>query len=166
MVGVLRETHYDDVREQHESDQLSLQQFSSDDDPTTIAVVSLPQDTRIDEFCDEWKPVLGMPENDLKRFWSYKSGFNSNSAVDNPAERAYEEARLDYHYKRHIQTTDEAQKAINGIVSRLRDGEDITLVCFEDASEPCHRHVLKEMVEARLSSDIEFEEKDRAGPTA
>lgn len=159
MVGVLRETHYHKIKSDHESDQQQLSAFSEDDSPTTIAVVSKPRDTEIDEMCDEWWPELGMPERHLERFWSYRAGFRTNSAVDNPTQRAYDEARLDYHYDRHIRTSDEAQKALSALVSRLSDGEDITLVCFEESTEPCHRYKLIEIVEARLSSQYQFREK-------
>ena len=128
----------------------------TDDCPTTIAVVSLPRDTGIEEICDEWKPELGMPQEHLRRFWSYKSGFTTNSAVDNPVERAYDEARLDYHYDRYIRTSDKAQNALREVVSRLNDGEDVTLVCFEESADACHRHKLKEIIEARLSSEYQF----------
>ena len=159
MVGVLRETNYHQIREDYESDQQQLSAFSDDDDPTTIAVVSRPRDTEIDVMCDEWMPALGMPEKHLERFWKYRSGFKTNSAVDNPTQRAYDEARLDHYYNRHIQTSDEAQKALSELVCRLNNGEDITLVCFEERPEPCHRHRLKEIVEARLSSQYKFREK-------
>jgi hypothetical protein len=102
-----------------------------------------------------------MPERHLKRYWSYRSGFKTNSAVNNPAERAFEEARLDYWYRRHIQTSEQAQKAIAELVSRLEDGEDLTLVCFEKPREPCHRFILMELIEARLSSNFDFSEKGK-----
>ena len=151
MVGVLRETDYHQIREDFESDQQQLSAFSDDDDPTTIAVVSRP--TRdIEKICDEWMPSLGMPEKYLKRYHQYLAGYRTNSAVDNPQQRAWVDAELEKEYFRHIRTSDEAQNAISAIVSRLNDGEDITLVCYEKPSEPCHRHLLIEMIEARLSS--------------
>ncbi len=159
MAGVLRETDYHKIREDFESDQQQLSAYSEDDSPTTIAVVSLPRDTNIEQICDEWMPALGMPERHLERFWSYKSGFRTNSAVDDPIQRAYDEARLDHWYERHIRTSDEAQAALSELVSRLENGEDITLVCFEERAEACHRTKLKKMIAARLSSEYQFREK-------
>jgi hypothetical protein len=155
MTGVLREESYEVVKEKAESEQCQLSSFV-DTGPTTIAVVRLPRDTQIEQYCDEWLPELGMPQKHLKRFWQYRSGFRTNSAVDNPTERAYREARLDYHYGRYIRTSDEAQKALNAIVGRLSDGEDITLVCFEKTADACHRHYLKEIIESRRDSVYDF----------
>lgn len=161
VTGTLRETHYDVVREEYESSQSRLSDYSEGRQATTIAVVRLPRDTNIDVYCDGWMPELGMPERHLKRFWEYRQGYRTNSAVADPTRRAYEDARLDYHYNRHLRTSDEAQKAIDELVSRLESGEDITLVCFEEPSEPCHRYVLKEVIESRLSSDYDFCEKEK-----
>lgn len=144
------------VRSEYESDQLQLSDFGDADCSTKIAVTTQPKD--LGTFCDEVRPELGMPEKHLKRYWNYRSGFRTNSAVDNPAERAYEEARLDHYYRRHVQASDEAQDALSELVSRLRDGEDITLVCFEKPHEPCHRHILIELIESRLSGKFDFSE--------
>jgi len=154
MTGSLKESHYEVVRSEYESEQLQLSDFGNSDGSTTIAVTTQPKDLGV--FCDEVREELGMPERHLKRYWQYRSGFQSNSAVDNPAERAFEEARLDHWYRRHIQTSDEAQAALAELVSRLNNGEDITLVCFEKPGEPCHRHILIELIEARLSSNYDF----------
>lgn len=159
MTGVLRETYYDKIKEDYQSEQSRLSAFYENDSPTTIAVVREPRDTGIEELCDEWWPELGMPKRHLERFWSYRSGFRTNSAVDNPTHRAYKEARLDYHYDRHVRTSDDAQKALSALVSRLENGEDVTLVCFEKPAEPCHRHKLVEIIRTRVSSQYQFREK-------
>lgn len=166
MTGSLDESHYEVVRAEHESDQQSLSDFcASDSSPTTIAVVSKPS-RDIDSYCDEWLPELGMPEKYLKRYHQYLAGYRTNSAVDNPQERAWIDAELEKEYMRYVRSSDEAQKAVSGIVSRLRDGEDITLVCFEEPSEPCHRHLLIELIEARLSSEFFGDEKRDSTLTA
>lgn len=159
MVGVLRETDYHTIKEQHDSDQQQLSAYSSDS-PTTIAVVSRPRDTGIETMCDEWWPELGMPERHLDRFWSYRAGFKTNSAVEDATARAYKEARLDHYYDQYIRKSDEAQNALSELVRRLTDGEDITLVCFEDGAQPCHRYRILEIVEARLSSEYELGAKE------
>lgn len=161
MTGTLRETHYDLVKEEYESSQSRLSDYSNKHSATTVAVVRLPRDTDIEVYCDEWLPALGMPEKHLKRFWAFRDGFSSNSAVANPTQRAYDEANLDYHYRRHLRSSDDAQAAIDSLVRRLNTGEDITLVCFEEPPEPCHRHVLREVIEARLSSEYDFCEKEK-----
>lgn len=158
MSGRLREIDYQSLKERRESDQQQLSSYT-EDEPTYIAVVSCPRDTGIEEYCDEWWPELGIPERHLQRFWSYRAGFSTNSAVDNPVQRAYDEARLDYHYGRHIRTSDDAQQALSELVSRLDTGEDITLVCFEERHEACHRHQLIDIIETRLESEYCFRQK-------
>ncbi len=162
MTGSLEESYYDEVKEQALSDQQLLSDYSSNPSATTIAVVSQPGDTGIDEYCDEHKPILGMPERHLNRYHKYKSSFQTNSAVSNPTDRAYNEARLDHYYRKHLQNSDEAQNAVAELVSRLNDGEDITLICFEKPSEKCHRHVLTELIESRLESNFTFSKKASA----
>jgi hypothetical protein len=166
MTGSLEESHYEVVRSEYESPQQQLSDFADADDSTTIAVTTQPKD--LGNFCDEVRRELGMPERHLKRYWAYRSGFKTNSAVDNPTERAYSEARMDYHYRRHIESSDEAQESLSELVRRLEDGEDLTLVCFENGSEPCHRNILIELIEARLSSKFDFspEEKEEEPLTA
>lgn len=160
MTGSLDESHIDVVQAEYESDQRSLSDFCEDEQqPTTIAVVSKPG--KLTEYCDEWVPHLGMPEQYLKRYRQYLAGYKTNSAVDDPYRRAWIDAELEKEYFRHVRTSEQAQKAISGIVSRLRDGEDITLVCFEKPSQPCHRHLLIEMIEARLSSDYFNENREK-----
>lgn len=159
MLGSIDETDFPSLAERVESEQSSLTDFSGDG-ATTVAVVRLPRDTGIDEICDEWRPELGVPAYHLRRYWSYRSGFRTNSAVDNPTERAYKEARLDYHYDSHIRASDEAQATIDELVRRLESGEDITLVCFEQSDTACHGHRLKEIIEARLWADYSFGERD------
>ncbi len=71
-------------------------------------------------------------------------------------------AGLEKEYLRHIRSSDEAQNALSELVCRLNDGEDVTLVCYEKPSEPCHRHLLIELIESRLSS--KFFNKNRDSP--
>lgn len=156
MSGELDTASYEMVRARAEDDQLSLNAFSDEDEPTTIAVVRLPRDTGIDEYCDEWTPELGVPERHLSRFWAYREGYETNSAVANPVERAFHDADVERYYSEYVRSSDDAQAALNEIVSRLESGEDITLVCFEGESEPCHRRKLAEFIEARVDSDLEL----------
>jgi hypothetical protein len=154
MSGELAETNYAEVRENAESAQSQLSSWSTDPDPTTIAVVRAPRDTNIEEYCDEWRKELGMPRWALERFWEYRAGYRTNTAVSNPTRRAYDDANLDLHYEKYITDSEQAQQSIDELVSRLNSGEDITLVCFEEPSEPCHRHRLKALIEARRDTDL------------
>lgn len=159
MTGSLRSSYYEAIREQQLSNQRSLSDFcQADSSPTTIAVVTRPGD--LTKYCDEWVAELGMPEKYLKRYRQYLSGYKTNSAVDDPHLRAWNDAQLEEEYLKHVRNSDEAQKALTELVCRLNDGEDITLVCFEKPSQPCHRHLLIDLIESRLSSKFFSENRD------
>lgn len=150
MSGRLKERDYYTVREGYESDQRSLDEWT-DSDETLIAVVRKPRDTGIDEMCDEWWAELGMPEWALKKFWELREGYRMNSAVDDPHEKAYEDANLSAIYYKHLHNSEGAQKRVNELADRLDAGENIVLVCFEQGDDSCHRHMLLDVVERRRS---------------
>lgn len=153
MVGELAEIDYHSLRQQHESDQSSLDDWTEFDE-TFVAVVSKPRDTGIDEICDEHWPELGMPEWALTRFWQTRAGYRTNSAVDNPHNKAYNDCDLDGIYYNYLHESREAQKRVSETVERLESGENITLVCFEGDGEHCHRHLLIDVVERRQSCEF------------
>ena len=151
MTGSLEESHYEVVKEQQSSDQLLLSSYTESESPTTIAITD-----EAATYCDEQMPALSLPNKHLARYHKYRAAFRTNSAIDNPEARAAAEARLDHWYQRHLQTSDEAQEALAELVSRLSDGEDITLVGSEKSPEAAQRANLKQVIEARLSSKFDF----------
>ena len=154
MTGSLEESHYEVVKEQQSSDQLLLSSYTESESPTTIAITA--ERSKATEYCDEQMPALALPDKHRARYHKYRAAFRTNSAIDNPEARAAAEARLDHWYQRHLQTSDEAQKALAELVSRLSDGEDITLVGSEKSPEAAQRANLKQVIEARLSSKFDF----------
>lgn len=141
MTGELTETHYGVVREKATSPQMSIVP-----EPTYIAVVREPRDTKIDDYCDEWMPSLGMPRPILEELWSTRKGYTNN--INNPHERAVKAINLPGRYRGYLET-DEPQEAIEEITDRLQDGENISLVCFEESGY-CHRHDLKSEILSRI----------------
>lgn len=150
MSGSVDEIDYATLKQRVGSAQSSLGDFS-DDTPTYIAVVSLPRGD-ISDIVDETAPELGMPERALKEFLATRSGYRSNSAIDDPHNQAYDDVGLSETYRDHL-TTDAAIDTIDDVVERVLDGEDITFVCYEEDGEKCHRHllvgVIQELVERR-----------------
>jgi len=159
MTGSLEESHYEVVKEQQSSDQLLLSSYTESESPTTIAITD-----EAAAYCDEQMSALSLPNKHLARYHKYRAAFRTNSAIDNPEARAAAEARLDHWYQRHLQTSDEAQKALAELVSRLSDGEDITLVGSEKSPEAAQRANLKQVIEARLSSKFDFTVEKREQP--
>lgn len=59
---------------------------------------------------------------------------------------AWEEVDFEARYREYLENDDAATAALDGLRERLRDGEDIALVCFEADDKRCHRHTLVEVL--------------------
>jgi len=155
MAGRLEEQDFSSLKEAYDPDQSSLSQFCGAGD-TTIAVVRKPNDTGIDAVCDEWLPELGMPEDALSDYWELRSAYEDNQYVSNheAANRAFEEANLTERFDDYVRGNADAQEALDEIVRRLSDGENITLVCFESDGKKCHRHILMQMIQKRREASL------------
>lgn len=155
MSSRLKEASIYSVSNRYDESQHTFDNFGIDTNSTTIAVVSRPTD-RMLEVTDEWLPELGMPENYLSIFLKRRNQYRGNSAIDEPANRAYTDLSLDERYVEYIRNSDDAQIAITQILSRIDAGETITLVCYEESHEMCHRHALIELIEHRMQSKFSF----------
>lgn len=157
MSAPLKEESLSSVSDKHDPNQATFTQFGSDKNQTTIAVVSRPNEKML-EVTDEWIPELGMPEKYLSRFLKRKNEYRANSAIDEPANRAYTDLSLDEKYVEYVRNSKEAQDAITQIISRVNNGESITLVCYEESHEMCHRHALIDIIKNRMKSEFTFSE--------
>jgi uncharacterized protein YeaO (DUF488 family) len=155
MSSRLKEASISSVSSRYDEGQHTFDNFGIDTNSTTIAVVSLPTE-RMREVTDECFPELGMPEKYLSKFLKLRNQYRKNSAIDEPANRAYTELSLDERYVEYIRNSGDAQIAITQIMSRIESGETITVVCYEESHEMCHRHVLIELIENRMQSDFSF----------
>jgi len=160
MSGRIKEACVYSLSDDYDPNQATLDSWG-DLMETKIAVVSRPSDKML-EVTDECFSELGMPEKYLSRFWKRRSDYQLNSAIDNPHNRAYEDLSLDTKYIEHIRNSAEAQRALTELVSRIENGECITLVCFEEGHEHCHRHVLLDIIEKRIENN--FIATERATP--
>jgi hypothetical protein len=151
MTGTLDETYLSALEEDSQpEDQSSLFDFSENEsNHTTIAVVRKPNDTGILDATDEFMPSLGMPSHALGDFQYVREGFNSKDPVERH-NKAFIKCGLDQAYRSHLRYNDDAKERMEEIEQRLRDGEDITLVCFEKPPKKCHRHILIEFLEQRM----------------
>lgn len=151
MTGTLDETYLTALqKEQQPEAQSSLFDYSkNENNHTTIAVVSAPNDTGILEATDEFMPELGIPSHALKDFQYIRESFNEKDPVKKH-NKAFLKCGLESAYRSHLRYNTDAQDALEEIEQRLRDGEDITLVCFEKPPKKCHRFILKEFIEQRM----------------
>lgn len=147
MPGSLKESDFYTVRDEYDPDQSQLSAFGGGTEATTVAVVREPNDTGILDVTDEWKQELGMPRSALEDFWSVREKYRENSAIDNPNDKAFEDCRLEDRYEQYLQRNDDAWASVEEIAERIVDGESITLGCFEDSDQKCHRHLLMDLIE-------------------
>lgn len=156
MTGRLGEKSYASVKEQYQSNQQLLSAYG-DINETTIAVVRRVGGSSIDTYCDEHMPALGMPEKPLTLFHELRAGYRTNSAVDNPHNKAFDDANLTKEYHDYINDSPDAMSLIKEISHRLNAGENIMLVCYETSGHRCHRHLLIDLInEMRQSSESKF----------
>lgn len=157
MVGEVREMYLSELHSHTTSnDQMDFSQFTGEDNDeygTKIAVITEPTGG-ITEAADEFIPELGMPEEELNLFRSTRSELDLDDGVEKH-NRAAEEVNLEQRYGDYIEKDSIAQEKIAELVERVAGGETITLVCFEKEPKWCHRHVLKEHIEERVS-ELEY----------
>lgn len=101
---------------------------------------------------DENRPELGPPDPLLDAVNERKEALQAEGLEEATAHnRAMDAVEYDDRYLRYLETADEAQAAIKDLRDRLRQGESIALVCYENTAEKrCHRTLLRSRIEADL----------------
>lgn len=90
---------------------------------------------------------LGPPETLLDELSQRREDFAMGGMCDEGAHNAaWEETEFAERYQQYLDSDATAAAAIERLQNRLRDGEDIVLVCFEADGKRCHRHRLCEML--------------------
>lgn len=101
---------------------------------------------------DENHPALGPPEELLEAFKQRHEELREQGLVDKDAhDAAWEEVGFADRYRAHLSEDSEAQRAVAELANRLRDGQQLVLVCFENTDQKrCHRTLL----EAHLAEQL------------
>jgi len=101
---------------------------------------------------DENVPSLAPPANLLEETKRAETDLKRRGICDEEAHNAaWEQVDFATRYEAHLDSSADAQAAIGALVDRLRDGESIALVCFENtAKKRCHRTTLRERIAACL----------------
>jgi hypothetical protein len=140
--GTLRETYAAAI--QHDLVDVS-------DADRVVGVVRRP--TRwFSAVVDENRPALAPPEDLLDSFKAEAEDLKMRGMCDEGAHNAaWENLRFDERYGEYLDESAEAEEAMADVVDRIRGGDDLVLVCFENtAKKRCHRTSLVERLEARL----------------
>lgn len=101
---------------------------------------------------DENRPELGPPEELLREFERTEEEFKTRGMCESGAHNAaWEELDFADRYREYLNSDPDARGAVRGLVERLRDGEDLWLVCFENTDDKrCHRTLLAERIREQL----------------
>ena len=97
-------------------------------------------------------PALGPPPDLLDEFKQRHEDFKMQGMCDEGAHNAaWDEAGFEDRYRTHLTEAADAQEAVAELTNRLRDGENLVFVCFENTDQKrCHRTLLKEHITEQL----------------
>lgn len=97
---------------------------------------------------EENRPALGPPEDLLDEFQDHEEAFKRQGLCEEGAHNAaWEELDFEERYQSYLDT-DEAESAVEELLSLLDDGTDVALVCYENTDKKrCHRTILREHLE-------------------
>lgn len=109
---------------------------------------------------DENVPALGPPSDLLDETKATQAAL-ADEGIDDADAHNRAMAAVDFAaaYETHLATDSEAQAAVDDLLDRLRDGEDVVLVCYENVEEKrCHRIPLRAHLRDRLDASGEAED--------
>lgn len=123
-------------------------------DATRVGVVRRPTGW-FSGAVDENQRALAPPESLLEETKDRQEDFEMQGLC---SEGAHNEAwaATDFadRYREHIASNADAQAAVDALVDRVRGGESIALVCFENTDKKrCHRTILRDVLESRLATE-------------
>lgn len=101
---------------------------------------------------DENHPPLGPPPELLDAFKQQHEEFKLQGMCDEGAHNAaWDEVGFEMRYRSHLTAASDAEKAVAALTDRLRNEEQLVLVCYENTDQKrCHRTILKEHLTAQL----------------
>lgn len=101
---------------------------------------------------DENYPALGPPDSLLDEFKERHETLEDQGMGDAAAhDAAWDEVEFAERYRTHLTESEAAREAVDELLARLREGESLVLVCFENTDKKrCHRTVLMEHLRDRL----------------
>lgn len=105
---------------------------------------------------DENYPALGPPEDLLDEFEQRHEDFTMQGMCGEGAHNAaWDEVEFEDRYRSSLTDATDARDAVAELTDRLRDGERLLLVSFENTDRKrCHRTLLKERLTIQLWSVI------------
>lgn len=131
----------------------ALQRGLADVDDATLVGVARRPTRRLRALVDENHPDLGPPGALLEEIRSRREGLKVRGLCDEGAHNAaWEAARFESRYEDYVATADGVEKRLTELATRVREGEDIVLVCFAGENKRCHRYLLRDRLRERLDA--------------
>ncbi|PSQ15413.1 hypothetical protein BRD00_14035 [Halobacteriales archaeon QS_8_69_26] len=121
-------------------------------DGATLAGVVRTPTAWFHPLVDENHPALGPPEGMLSEFQDHREDLEVRGMCDEGTHNAaWEELDFVEEYREYLDGSDEAQGVMEDLADRVRSGEDVALVCYENTdSKRCHRTVLRDRIAERI----------------
>jgi len=106
------------------------------------------------EAVDENQPALGPPETLLEASKERQAELEAAGLSDAEAhDAAWTDVDFEARYRSHLADDAAAREAVSELVNRLREGEQIVLVCFENTEQKrCHRTALRDHLATKLEA--------------
>jgi len=149
MTGTIDTMSLSDAKADSASDQSRLASFGSDSGTTYIGIANTEHDDYLDSV-DETEDRLAPPGDLFWQWYNTRRNLMDEGMIE---ANAHNEAldRIDYfeRFESYLNES-EPQTAITQIVERVRDGEDIVLVCYCGGAKQCHRHTVAKRIRARI----------------
>jgi uncharacterized protein YeaO (DUF488 family) len=100
---------------------------------------------------DENRPGLGPPNDLLESIRETEEDLKMQGLCAEGAHNAaWEQVDFGERYRNHLESSAEAQEALEDLANRLADGESLALVCYENTEKKrCHRTILRDVLEDR-----------------
>lgn len=149
MSGTVEHMSLREARRDANSEQSRLQSFAGSGDTTYVGVFRRGEG---DDVVDERVEALAPPEELFYQWLSLRDQYRDDRALTTV--QAHEKALRDVSYRPryqdHLKTDTDAQRALDRLTERVRDGENIILVCYCTEDRWCHREPVTERIQSRL----------------
>ena len=128
----------------------AIQHDLHEGDGTLVGVVRRPAGW-FHALVDENVRALGPPEPLLDEMKELTETLKLDGMCEEGAHNAaWEECDFTARYREYLDDNPAANTATADLLARVRNGEDITLVCFEAEGKWCHRRHLRDRLRDRL----------------
>lgn len=149
MTGTVDTMSLSDAKKDAVSQQSRLSAFGSDEGTTYVGIANSEREDYLDAV-DEVEPRIAPPSDLFHQWYNTRERMMSEGMLErNAHNEALEVVNYFDRFEAHL-NSDDAQTALTQITERVRDGEDIVLVCYCGDGKQCHRHPVAERIKARL----------------